>query len=190
MSYLFKIEDKLVQPNVETLLISPFKEIWERDKSKGKEVALQEFAYIEFMTSQLKSNPYKGYDSSIRHNVVKEAVIKEDKWKPDAKVKKGMEYIEKLQQEGSVTYNLYMSTIQAKEKLEQFFKDVDLQERNFKTGMPVYKPKELSSAMLDVDKLTVTLNSLEKKVQEELFDNIKTRGQKEISPFANPDSLK
>ena len=35
MAYLFKVEGKTVYPNDEVLLISPFKEIWERDKSKG-----------------------------------------------------------------------------------------------------------------------------------------------------------
>ena len=48
MAYLFKVEGKTVYPNDEVLLISPFKEIWERDKSKGKDVARQEFSYIVY----------------------------------------------------------------------------------------------------------------------------------------------
>ena len=48
-------------PNPETLLITPFKDIWERDKTPSKAIAIQEFAYIEFMTSMLKSNPYREY---------------------------------------------------------------------------------------------------------------------------------
>lgn len=189
MAYLFKVEGKIVQPNTETLLVSPFKEIWERDKSKGKEIALEEFTYIEFMTSMLKSNPYKGYATEVKHKVVREAIITQEDWQPDEYIFKGMEYIFKIQKEGSPTYTLYMSTLQAKEKLERFFRTVDLDERSPKTGFPIYKPKELSSAMLDVDKLTTTLATLAKKVEEELFDDIKTRGQKEISPFADPSSL-
>lgn len=189
MAYLFKVEGKVVQPNDEVLLISPFKEIWERDKSKGKEVALQEFTYIEFMTSMLRSNPYKGYASNIKHDVIKKAVIVEQDWEPDELVIKAMKYIYDQQKEGSPTYTLYMSALQAKEKLENFFKSIDLDERNFKTGVPIYKPKELSSAILDVDKITASLSALEKKVQEELFDEIKVKGQKEISPFADPSSL-
>ncbi len=189
MAYLFKVEGKIVQPNTETLLISPFKEIWERDQSPGKEVALQEFTYIEFMTSMLKTNPYKGYASDVKHKVVSDAVINVDGWQPDEFIMKGMEFIFKQQKEASPTYTLYMSTLQAKEKLERFFRTVDLDERSIKTGLPIYKPKELSSAMLDVDKLTTTLAMLARKVEEELFDDIKTRGQKEISPFADPSSL-
>ena len=55
--------------------------------------------------------------------------------------------------------------------------------------MPVYKPKELSLAMMDVDKLTASLAALKKKVEEELFDEVKIKGQKEVSPFADPNSL-
>lgn len=189
MAYLFKVEGKIVQPNTETLLIEPFKTIWERDKSKGKEYALEEFTYIEFMTSMLKSNPYKGYASDVKHKVVSEAVITQKGWQPDKLVIDGMQYIFDLQKNGSPTYTLYMSTLQAKEKLEKFFRNVDLNERNFKTGVPIYKPKELSTAMLDVDKITASLAVLERKVTEELFDEIKTKGQKEISPFADPSSL-
>ena len=71
MAYLFSVEGKIVQPNTETLLVSPFKEIWARDKSKGKENALEEFTYIEFMTSMLKSNPYKGYAPEVKEEVIK-----------------------------------------------------------------------------------------------------------------------
>ena len=61
MAFLFQVTDRAVFPNPETLLISPFKDIWERDESTNKTVAIQEFAYIEFMTSMLKSNPYRQY---------------------------------------------------------------------------------------------------------------------------------
>lgn len=189
MAYLFSVEGKIVQPNTETLLVSPFKEIWARDKSKGKENALQEFTYIEFMTSMLKTNPYKGYAPEVKDKVVREAVITQENWEVDELILKGMEYIFKIQKEGSPTYTLYMSALQAKDKLERFFRTVDLDERSPKTGFPIYKPKELSSAMLDVDKLTASLAALAKKVEEELFDSIKTRGAKEISPFADPNSL-
>lgn len=189
MAFLFKVEGKVVFPTDEILLVSPFKEIWERDKSKNKEYALEDFAYMEFMTSMLKSNPYKGYSSEVKHEVVSKDIITREDWQPDELIRKGMEYIFKQQKDGSATYTLYLSALQAKEKLEKFFRQVDLDERNFKTGMPIYKPKELSSAILDVDKITASLSVLEKKVEEELFDSVRTKGAKEISPFADPASL-
>ena len=38
MAYLFQINGRAVFPNAETILISPFKDIWERDLSKDKEI--------------------------------------------------------------------------------------------------------------------------------------------------------
>ena len=189
MSYLFKIEDKIVQPTEEALLISPFKEIWERDKSKGKEIALKEFAFIEFTVSLLASNPYKGYSESIRDTVVIEDLFKGEKWIPDSLIKQGQYKFEVFQKEGSQSYPLYKSSIKAKDNLVKFLESVDLTEKNFKTGMPIYKPKELTSALLDVDKVTASLDALRKKVEEELYESAKIKGQKEISVFAKIESL-
>lgn len=52
MSYLFIVENNIAKPNTETLLIEPFKTIWERDKTKDKEQAIKEFTFIELMSSK------------------------------------------------------------------------------------------------------------------------------------------
>jgi hypothetical protein len=189
MSYLFKIEDKIVQPTEEVLLISPFKEIWERDKSKGKEIALKEFAFIEFTVSLLASNPYKGYSESIRDSIVQQDIFKDIEWKPDKLIEEGKKKFESFQKDGSQSYTLYKSAVAAKDKLVNFLNEIDINERNFKTGMPIYKPKELTSALLDVDKVIASLDVLKKKVEEELFESTKVKGQKEISIFAKLESL-
>lgn len=189
MSYLFKIEDKIVQPTEEVLLISPFKEIWERDKSKGKEIALKEFAFIEFTVSLLASNPYKGYSESIRDSIVQQDIFKDIEWKPDKLIEEGKKKFENFQKDGSQSYTLYKSAVAAKDKLVNFLNEIDINERNFKTGMPIYKPKELTSALLDVDKVIASLDILKKKVEEELFESTKVKGQKEISIFAKLESL-
>ena len=53
----------------------------------------------------------------------------------------------------------------------------------------VLKPKDVTAAMLDLDKLVTSLDVLKKKVEEDTFETVKTRANKVISPFANPDSL-
>lgn len=189
MAFLFNIEGKLAHPNVEVLLISPFKEIWDRDLSNSKSRAREEFAYIEFMTSFLKSNPYKGYSPEVRKKKIIEEVITYENFYEDDLIKAGMKKMEEFQKEASPTYTLYSSALNAKYKLEDFLNTFDINERNPKTGMPIMKVKEITSALLDVDKVTSSLNSLKRKVEEELYESIKTRGQKEISPFANPESL-
>lgn len=189
MAYLFKVEDKVVKPTDEALQIPPFKEIWERDKSKNKEVALQEFTYIEFMTSALKTNPYKGYSEDKKEEVIRKDVIKEESWKPDELVLQGMVKIRQFQTEGSESYSLYLSAVAAKNKLQDFFNTFNMNKVNMKTGAPIYKPRDITSALQDLDRTIVSLQSLEKKVEEDLFESAKIMGQKEISAFADPSIL-
>lgn len=189
MAQLFDINDKIVFPYAETLMVSPFKEIWERDKSKGKEIALKEFAYIEFVASMRKTNPYKGYSEKDKPNKIKDDLFKGMKWQPDALVLQGISKVKEFQMEASVTYSYFLAVKESVEKIKDFLKTVNLGERNFKTGMPVYKPKELTSALVDTEKVLANLKSIESKVEEELFDETRNKANKEISPFADPESL-
>ena len=87
MSHLFIVENSIAKPNTETLLISPFKEIWERDESEDKETAIKEFTFIELMSCKKKSNPYAGYSDEIRKDKLKEFLFgKDSQWSPDIEV--------------------------------------------------------------------------------------------------------
>lgn len=192
MAYLFKVEGNRVYPNEETLLISPFKEIWERDNSPEKEVAIKELTYIEFMTSQLKTNPYKGYRATQRDEVLKKDIVKDENWKPDDLVMDAMDKIEEFQKEASSSYKLYKASLKAKENLEDFLLSVDLQSEENKTdkGAMVLKPKDITTALLDVDKVTASLSALHQKIEEELYEEVKVRAGKKIGVFARPESFK
>lgn len=186
MAYLFRVEDRVVKPNDEVLQVPPFNEIWERDKSPNKEVALQEFTYIEFMTSALKTNPYRGYSEDRKSEVIKRDVVHIENWQPDILVLKGMDKIKEFQREGSESYSLYLSAVVAKNKLQDFFNTFNMNKVNMKTGAPIYKPKDITAALQDLDKTIISLQSLERKVEEDLFETAKIKGQKEVSIFADP----
>ena len=189
MSLLFKVEKKMVQPNVETLLISPFKEIWERDTTKDKRYALEDMAYIEFITSVKKSNPYSGYHSAKKKEKVKADIITRSNWVEDDLIKLGIKTLETMQRESSFSYNYYMSARAAAEKLQDFFNDFDMGAVNMKTGAPIYKPKDITSSITDTSRVLQNLNELEEKVDNEIYETTKNKGQKIVSMFANPESL-
>ena len=142
------------------------------------------------MTSLLKSNPYKGYAINIRKRVLKADIITREDWVEDEVIKECMSKIDKFQFDASPSYSLWKSSYRAKEKLETFFNTFDMTEKNEKTGLPIWKPKDITTALLDVDKATASLSALEKKVEEDVYEAVKTKGMKEISPFADPNSLK
>jgi len=189
MAYLFRVEDRVVKPNDEVLQVPPFNEIWERDKSPNKEIALQEFTFIEFMTSALKTNPYRGYSEDRKAEVIKRDIIRIEKWVPDILVLKGIEKVKEFQREGSESYSLYLSALVAKNKLQDFFNTFNMNKVNMKTGAPIYKPRDITAALQDLDKTIISLQSLEKKVEDDLFETAKIKGQKEVSIFADPNIL-
>ena len=189
MAFLFKATNKVVYPNAETLLISPFKEIWKRDKTKNKEKALEEFTYIEFMTSMKKSNPYRQYPEDRKEEVIRKDIIKQKDWEPDDLVKAGIEKVIEFQKNASTTYNFYMSAKRAAEKMQNFFNNVNVNERGGKFDTPIWKPRDITSALNDTGKVLANLKDLEKKVEEELFEETKNKSGKEVSPFADPNSL-
>jgi len=189
MSLLFTIENKVVKPHTETLLLSPFKEIWERDKNPGKFEATNEFTYIEFMVSVKKSNPYRGYDEAERHRRLAKDVMNNEDYKPDEFVCGGMASLIEFQQTASTTYNYYMSAKRAIYKVQTFFNTFDLDARNEKTGLPIYKPRDVTMAVNDTEKVLQNFSALQEKVDNELFESVKVKGHKVVSKFADPSSL-
>ena len=130
MAILFQVTNKTVQPTVETLAISPFSEIWSRDRTRDKEIALKEFAYIEFMSSQLKTNPFKDYPDGEKSKKILEAIKYEESLEHnnhvnmisnDILISKGIAFIEELQTNASSTYRLYSAAMKARDELEKFF---------------------------------------------------------------------
>ena len=133
MSYLFVVENSIAKPNTETLLISPFKEIWERDKSKDKSQAIKEFTYIEFMVSKKKTNPYTGYDPEARKKELGKLLFNNPNFEEDYLIIEGLAKLEKFQTEGSSAYTFLLAAETAANKLKDFFLNFDLNERNTRT---------------------------------------------------------
>jgi hypothetical protein len=189
MSFLFIIENKVVKPHTETLLISPFKEIWKRDKSSKKDRATAEFTYIEFMVSVKKSNPYRGYTAEERQKRLCRDVMGDANFKPDSLVKDGIATLSNFQDSASPTMNYFRSAQKAAYKTREFFDTFDLSQVNPRTGALLYKPKDVTSTLIDTARVIQTLAELEEKVNNELYETSKIKGQKIVSVFADPQSL-
>jgi hypothetical protein len=191
MSLLFTVESKVVSPTTQVLLIPPFKEIWERDTSTDKRYAIEDFSYIEFMASIQKSNPYSGYAEHQRpEKIIKDVITREDWDQEDPLLVQGIAKLKEFQAEASVTYNYYMAAKSAAEKMQQFFINFSMSDVNLRTGAPIFKPKDITSALNDTSRVLENLNTLREKVDNEVFEEIKKKGQKVVSPFADPSSLK
>ena len=72
-------------------MLKPFKDLWKRDKSKNKEIALQELAYIYFMEDS--RSDYQVYiDREERSKQVKLGEGLRENWSPDRLVQAAQEF--------------------------------------------------------------------------------------------------
>lgn len=184
MAYLFVLENNIARPHPETVLIEPFKTIWERDTNRDKTNAIRDFTFIELMSSKRKTNPYAGYSNKQRFEKLKEMLKYPANWQPDDEIKFALYKIEEFQTEGSFNYVMYKQSLETLIKTREYLLNIDLNERT-KSGIPVYKPADVYSAIEKVEKIMTSLNNLKEKVDQELFDQTRTRGNKTINPLEN-----
>lgn len=80
---LFKFENYEVTVAPVALTLKPFKKIWDRDKSKNKERAMQELAFLYFYCDPRSDYQYIT-DNETRMAEVKKGLGFSEDWKPDA----------------------------------------------------------------------------------------------------------
>lgn len=182
MAVLFEVVGEQVRPKTEILLVEPFKSIWERDTSEGKKEAHRDFTFIEFMSSKKRSNPYSGYSEEERLAKLGRKLYDDEALEIDPLIEEALAEVIKIQTEGSMTFQYYISLLSVANKMKDFFNNIDIDERNDR-GVPIYKPADITRAIADVDKVLHTLHATELKVEQELYETERTRGNKEINPY-------
>lgn len=184
---MFNIVNGNVIPNPETLAIWPFSQINDRDPTPHKERASQDWKFIEFYCSPKKTNPFGGYPSGIvrRDKIV--ANIR--KIEPDYNIETDELILAAIDQymefwnSASPSLAYYNSNLKALKQMENFFNNLDMEKINIKTGMPMYKPKEITSAIADAKTTLTALNSIKDQVDQELYDTTKTKSNRTINHF-------
>lgn len=119
---LFDIDNKKVIVHPEALLVTEFKNIWIRDKSKTKDVATQELSYVLFM-SDFKS-PYMYYAEDARPDKIRRDCMTIDNWTPDELIITAIEKYKELQRTPSM--GLLEDAQSAISKIRKYFRDVDV----------------------------------------------------------------
>lgn len=180
---LFVTDNGIVIPDENTLLVYPFNEIWNRDQTPKKDIASAEFAYIEFLCSYTKSNPYIGYDDSIKELKVRENTQRSiPDWTPDSLVLKAIEIYCEFRDDASPTLRFYLANLEGAKKLQEYYKDIDLNERT-KNGMPVNKASDVARGLSQASQVMTNLEALKTKVQQELFETNRIRANRTVNHF-------
>lgn len=175
---LFKFEGYRVIVEPEALLLQPFKTIWNRDKSKSKDIANSELGYVYFFADPRSDYQYI-LDEDARAQAIKEGEGFPDKWKPDKDIEAAIQFYKQFKTSSAL---LLEATRLLIDKVMTQMKELDLNERD-KNDKPVFALNIITSTIEKVPGLVIKLNEAEKAIASELKENGGMRGQGEKSIF-------
>lgn len=171
---LLKYEGYKVIVDPEILVLKPFRDLWKRDKTKDKEKALLEIAFIYFMTDPRSDYQYLT-DIEQRKQAIKEGEGLPEKWEPDKAVLNAMEFYNSFKPTSAL---LLEDTRYAVDKLRRLLRDIDLTQTDDK-GKPIYTLNTITATIKQVPSLVKDLDDAEKAIAKESMIASKMRGQGE-----------
>jgi hypothetical protein len=175
---LFKYEGYKITISEEALLLKPFKQIWQRDKSKTKDIAMMELGFIYFFCDPRSDYQYI-VDEEARLKSIKEGEGMNDKWKPDSLVKEAMEFYNKFKPSSSL---LLEDTRYAVDKLRKLLREIDLNETDG-NGKPIYTLNTITATIKQIPSLVKDLDEAERALAKEITQSEKVRGAQEKSMY-------
>lgn len=177
---IFEIENNVVTYSPQALMLSPFKKIWDEDKSEGKLMANLTLSFVYYMIDE-RSDFMHILDVDEREQAVKEAIqLPEDFNGRSEEILDAISFYSKMSETTST--KLLQSTRLVLQKISEFLDNVDLDERDEKSKKPIHDIGKITGSVEKIPKLIRAINEIEKEVIKEKA--LKTQsGTKEISMF-------
>lgn len=175
---LFKYSAYKIEISEEAFLLKPFKAIWNRDRSEGKNKALTELGYIYFMEDPRSDYQYI-VDREDRHKAILESEGMKSDWKPDKLVKEAMAFYSSFKSTSALLLEDTRAIIENVRKTLREFSFDDMEDKDKVTAI-----KSVASTIATIPKLIKDLDEAEKAVTSEMTESVgKVRGQKSKSLF-------
>lgn len=139
-----------------------------------KDLSPNDFAYIYWMGDF--GSPYLSIAEDEREKAVIEDCLKDSEWKVTEQVKTALNKYRELQELSIPALSYLNSARKAAEDINTLLKTINLKERD-KSGKPIYKPKEIASAISELRNVVETLDKWDEKVRNSLsMSDEKIRG--------------
>ena len=152
---LFNYEGYEVRVAPEALTLKPFKKIWERDKSKTKDTALQELAFVYFYCDPRSDYQYI-IDNNDRMEAVKEGEGLPSNWKPDKDLEAAIQLYSSFDSSAAL---LLKSANEAVEKVRKLLKELEPDDTK--------SLKDYLTALKMIPEVAAMLKDAEKAINEE-----------------------
>ena len=174
---LFELKNNSVSFAPQALLIKEFRVLWERDKSKLKEMAILELGFVYFKCDF--RSIYRNYFEDEKDEKIIGDLFK-GKWKPDKEVIAACNRYTELCKTKSM--RLVENAWKAVDELSSYYTMVKLNELDDR-GKPVHDANKLQSNIEKLPKLISSMAEAENAVKREMDLSAGLRGGKEKSIF-------
>ncbi len=170
-----------VEIAAELAMIYPFSAIIERDKSKTKEVAKKEIAYIYFMTD-VRSEYLDYQDLSVRSDKIIIDIGFPSKWKLTIEVEEAIKY---CNDKKTINEKLYEGACIAALDVNQYLRTTkNLLEERTEKGSAVTSVSAITGALTKVPVIMAQLNAANQElIKEQKITEGRTKGSKELNIF-------
>lgn len=185
MNNLFDIVDGKVVLNADELSIPVFKNIYDSDKTKDKQDALNKISYIIYMYKW--NSPYMSYlDDNMRHSIICKDIFNNESWQPDALTKTGIDRFKDFQ--NTLSLQFLQSNVESIKKLMDFNNRVNWDDTD-KSGRLMYSNKDLVANVKDAGNMLKSLHTLMEQVRKEELETSRIRGGNEINIYEDAHSM-
>jgi hypothetical protein len=175
---LFDLKNGNVVLNPDSLVLPGFREIWKKDKTKGKDKATKEISYVFFMCDY--NSPYAVYPQHKRRDVICKDFMQDEKWKETPEVSEAMIRYKEFQE--THTMRLMRAAKGAADKLAGYFENIDFLKIDDK-GKPVYTAKDVAYNLEKVGSIVDSLDKLETRIKKEVKTESRVRGGGDIGLY-------
>jgi hypothetical protein len=171
MKNLLEIHKDVLTISPEALMIQEFKTIWNRDKSKSKDKAKKELAYV-YHTIDYQS-VYRNYHVDTRESKIRLDVMGKREWEPDEKIQQAQLKYAELQT--TLSMQILMDIERGINKLRTYFINA-----NFDEDEDGRAAKNFIANVKEMGNLVKGVKALKEEVEKELTDAMQLRGQGSI----------
>lgn len=168
-----------VRISEEVLLLKPFKAIFDADKSKSKDQALNEFAFIWFYTD-IKS-PYQAIiDPKIREEEILKSIDLPKSWKRNKVIDAAIEFYRERSK--SIVHQLYDAAMIAADSVNDVF--TNSKDLIASSDDKITAAQKVVQALEKVPKVMQSLRDIEKELLKEIDDKEgKKKGSREFALY-------
>lgn len=181
---LIKVENFSIQVADEAMLVKPIRKLYNQDRSSSKEQFFKQISYLYFMIDPRSTYSYILDMNERAKTIIEQEGLPKD-FTPSPLLKEAMEVYKK--HTVTPSQELLNAALKAAHTVSEFLMKPDILEQEDDKGKPKYQISSITSALKNVEGIVNSIQSLQKKVEEELTENDKARGSQELTIFDNVD---